>query len=111
MDSLTIINGDEGDDTVILDGAALFFQVDYLLPSNDIWAVQFHNGVGEIEWRNGNNESITDAVQFQPVVDKFNELKVLQELEEQAKIDEESGVAAYKARLEKAQADADEYLA
>ena len=74
MARITIINGDAGDDTVIVDGRTLHFPIDDLLDDPAIWAVQWHNNSGEIEFTDKPPEEIEDLDRFAPVLNKYNEL-------------------------------------
>lgn len=103
IETMTIINGDSGDDTVSINGETLFFVVDTLLPSNDIWAVQYKDGEGEIEWRDMHNDKITDIDQFQPVINKFYELQAEEVAAQEIAAASEAAEENYKASIEKAE--------
>ncbi|MFA0810857.1 hypothetical protein [Microbulbifer epialgicus] len=81
---LTIINGDAGDDTVVIDGLAFHFDLAGLI-DDSIWAVQWSDegekAVGEIELRSGEHEKITSIRQFKKIIDRWDE--------EKAKVDKE----------------------
>jgi len=112
IERLTIVNGDEGDDTIIINGEALEFPVDELLPQPDIWAVQFKDGVGEIEFSDVEkpHESFDDVSMFQTAIDKFIELKIERAANEAKQVDDLESVAAVKASLASQEAEAQEYL-
>ncbi len=75
MSRITIINGNEGDDTVSVDGRVIQFPVDGFLPSDDIWAVQWYGEWGEVEYTQQSqkhNERIESLDEFSAVIDEFN---------------------------------------
>ena len=81
MQKITIMNGEKGDDTVIINGRAIRFPVDQLLPDSAVWAVQWSGESGEIEFKNGDqpNKIIDSMELFQPVIDEFNRLAGIQD--------------------------------
>tara|TARA_R110002153_G_scaffold116968_3_gene260949 strand:+ start:1395 stop:1727 length:333 start_codon:yes stop_codon:yes gene_type:complete len=103
IETMTIINGNADDDTVIINGETLFFTVGSLLPSNDIWAVQYKDGEGEIEWRDMHNDKITDIEQFQPVINKFYELKAEEVAAQEIAKASEAAEENFKASIAKAE--------
>lgn len=74
MNRLTIINGNAGDDAVVIDGRAQYFPVDALLNDSKIWAVQWEDGAGWVEYRDNTQKGIDSLDEFQPVIDEFNRL-------------------------------------
>jgi hypothetical protein len=87
---LTIINGDAGDDTVVIDGIAFHFDLVGLI-DDAIWAVQWSDEgdkpEGEVEYRNGTHKKIKSIKTFQKIIDRWNQEKLKEEesaAEEQA---------------------------
>lgn len=75
MSRITIINGNEGDDTVSVDGRVIQFSVDDFLPFEDVWAVQWYGDWGEVEYTQESqkhNERIESLDEFSGVIDEFN---------------------------------------
>ena len=71
---VSIINGSAGDDTVIVDGVAVNFDLSPYLPDQNIWAIQWDGTTGEVEYSDGrHNEVITDLSPYQGVLDAYTE--------------------------------------
>lgn len=68
---VTIINGNAGDDKVIVDGFAIKFSVEELLPDPKIWAVQWSGDSGLIEYLDQAPQPITSLDAFAPVLEKY----------------------------------------
>ncbi|WP_444901688.1 hypothetical protein ACJJIG_21155 [Microbulbifer sp. SSSA007] len=87
---LTIINGDAGDDTVVIDGLAFNFDLAGLI-DDAMWALQWSDeGVkpaGEIEMRDGSHKKITSIRQFKKVIDRWQEEKAKADAKEQEQQD------------------------
>lgn len=64
---VTIINGNQGDDQVIYDGEVFQFPLTGLI-DDAIWAIQYEDNKGEIEFRNGRNQTITELSQFDHIL-------------------------------------------
>lgn len=92
---LTIINGNKDDDTVILDDYLMNFDLAGLI-NDSIWAVQWNSESGEIEYKDDTEEKIDSISQFQPIIDKFHELKSIQDLERQKREDKKNQYLASK---------------
>ncbi|MCO1336263.1 hypothetical protein MO867_18180 [Microbulbifer sp. OS29] len=74
----SIINGDAGDDTVVVDGAAFHFDLAGLI-DDSIWAVQWSDDSGkpegEIEHRDGTHKKFKSIKPFQKIIDRWHEEK------------------------------------
>ncbi|MCO1336847.1 hypothetical protein MO867_21190 [Microbulbifer sp. OS29] len=81
---LSIINGDAGDDTTIINGLGFQFDLAGLI-DDEVWAVQWSDegekASGEIELRDGTHKKIRSIAQFKKIIDRWHE--------EKAKIDAE----------------------
>ncbi|WHI46814.1 hypothetical protein [Microbulbifer sp. VAAF005] len=81
---LSIINGDAGDDTTIINGVGFHFDLVGLI-DDAIWAVQWSDEGekpgGEIEYRDGTHKKIRSIAPFKKIIDRWHE--------EKAKVDEE----------------------
>ncbi|WP_226648117.1 hypothetical protein [Microbulbifer variabilis] len=79
---LSIINGDAGDDTVVIDGKAFHFNLSGLI-DDAIWAVQWSDEgkkpQGEIEYREGPHKKIQSIKPFQKIIDRWNQEKTKEE--------------------------------
>ena len=64
---VTIVNGNLGDDQVIYNGEVFNFSLVGLI-DDDIWAVQFADGEGEVEYRNRPAVHITDMESFENII-------------------------------------------
>ncbi|WKD48330.1 hypothetical protein [Microbulbifer spongiae] len=72
---VSIINGDAGDDTVVIDGRSFAFDLTGLI-DECIWAVQWQDqdgqASGEIEYRDGSHEPIDTLTPFQPIIERWH---------------------------------------
>lgn len=76
MATLTVVTQDK---VIVVDGEAL--NDDYVFPSN-LWAIQWDGSIGEAEWTDGPNTSVTlDFVQ--PYFDAWKVVKDAQPLPEE----------------------------
>jgi len=76
MATLTVVTQDK---VIMVDGEAL--NDDYVFPSN-LWAIQWDGSIGEAEWIDGPNTSVTlDFVQ--PYIDAWQVVKDAQPLPEE----------------------------
>jgi hypothetical protein len=73
MAKIAIVNGDDLEGTVHVDSKYVTFSMDGLIDES-IWAVHWDGDKGYIQYKEDMPEDITDFSQFQPIVDKFNEL-------------------------------------
>jgi hypothetical protein len=73
---ISIVNGNAGDDTVIINGVASNFNLSPYIGSS-IWAIHWDSekSVGEVEYTGGikPNEVITDFTEFDPVIAAYYE--------------------------------------
>lgn len=75
---LSIINGDEGDDTITIDGVAYQFNLAGLIDDR-IWAVQWHGDAGEVEYRDGSHSTIQSLEVFEPIIARWHEEQAREE--------------------------------
>ncbi len=74
MDRITIVNGDDGDDTVIKNGRVLSFPVDGFLPDRDLWALQWYGEEGEVEYKSKPNAHISNLDEYSELLGEFDRL-------------------------------------
>ncbi|WP_421865134.1 hypothetical protein [Motiliproteus sp.] len=79
MDRLCIINGNDGDDQVVVDGRVITFDLAGFLPADNIWAVQWYGAQGEVEYSDQPNEMIANLDDFADVLAEFNRLAALED--------------------------------
>jgi hypothetical protein len=73
MDKITIINGNETDDTVVRQGRPIQFDLTELIDDN-IWAVQWDGSVGIVEMKDGNDYTVENLNDFSGVLAEYNRL-------------------------------------
>lgn len=81
MSRITIINGNAGDDTVIVDGKTQYFDLADFIPDDSIWAVQWYGDYGEVEYKEAANEIIDSIEPYTPIIEEFNRLLELNQPE------------------------------
>ena len=71
---LTIINGDAGDDKVVLNGEVFEFSLEGMI-DDGIWAFQWDGNEGQVEYRDGTQTVVKDISEFQNIYSKCVEIK------------------------------------
>ncbi|WP_299940102.1 hypothetical protein [uncultured Microbulbifer sp.] len=83
---LSIINGDAGDDTVVIDGIACHFDLAGLI-DDTIWAVQWSDEgdkpEGEVELRDGTHKKIKSIKPFRRIINRWQEEKAKTDQQEE----------------------------